>query len=210
MADDGNPFQSPTLEGIRGSCTSDCVVEFDYSLEDGTWFALKENTKFHQSRVLPAQILFSFFALFFGAMSLLVMGSANLLATSVPLLLIVVYFIYRAVSAKRLLVSAMRKQLEAMLSKRSNNGTYGRTTVRLEENGLTVERPGGRLFWCWWAVPEIVAADGYLLVYLGSVEAQVIPARAFLSDEYFDSFVSNALRLWNTRKDAAVLATPVS
>ena len=210
MTSESNPFQSPGLEGVRGSATSDCVVEFDYVLADSEWFALRENVKHHKNLVLRLRIVFSIGAALCLLLAILATVSPEVFVMSVPLLLASAYFLYRAVSAKSHLMKGLRKQLSAMLASRNSSGIFGHTTIRLEDEGMTAERPGGSVFWRWWAVPdlELVANEGYLLMYVSSVEAWIVPARAFATDEHFELFAANALRLWNTKKHDAILATP--
>lgn len=200
MTNEGNPFQSPELEGVRGTCTSDSEVEFDHVDADGMWFALRENRQQHKTQILRIQIIFGSFALVGAMVALAILGSKG--GDSffvVPTLGAAAYFVYRTVFAKRIFVKAIRSVVERMLASRKSTGIAGRTTVRLEEEGFTVERPGGHIFWRWWAVPEVTSDEGYLLIYTAAVDACLVPARAFETDEHFSAFVANAKRLWEAK-----------
>lgn len=198
---ESNPYESPTAQGIRGSCTSDDYVEFDYVLDDSKWFALRENRKQQTGLIRRFQIRLGLIAVIFAGLGLIgIQDRATFLVISVPAFLVAAFFIWRIYNASRSFDKNLGKQLERMLASRSNSGVYGRCSVRLQEDGVKTERPAGYSLWHWWAVPEITVENGYLLIYTSSVEANIIPARAFASDDRFEAFVANAKRLWNEKK----------
>lgn len=202
MSDDGNPFQSPGLEGVRGGCTSDIEVEFDFVLEDTIWFALRENHNQHAVVIRRTRIYQILAAILFGLAGLISLFGPGIMALSVglPSLLLTIYFAYRAINISHWFRKNTGEQLERMLASRENHGVYGRCSVRLEDEGVATVRPGGHGLWRWWAVPSIVTAEGYLLIYTSSVEASLVPSRAFASEEHFNAFVANAFRLWEAKK----------
>ena len=171
-------------------------------LEDTIWFALRENHNQHAVVIRRTRIYQILAAILFGLAGLISLFGPGIMALSVglPSLLLTIYFAYRAINISHWFRKNTGEQLERMLASRENHGVYGRCSVRLEDEGVATVRPGGHGLWRWWAVPSIVTAEGYLLIYTSSVEASLVPSRAFASEEHLNAFVANAFRLWEAKK----------
>ncbi len=201
-----NPYESPSSDGIRGSCTSDSVVEFDYTMQDAVEFSLRENRDYVASSVRQRRTILLIAALVFavlgGGMLLLSSTPVGAMFSALPISLMSVYFFFRAAWVRNRVDKAVRKTITEMQSRRPSSGMLGRHTVSLTEDGISSVYPGGDSRWMWWAVPEIVTEEDAAYIYLAGTEAKTIPARAFATDEHFRAFVANARSLWEQKRVA--------
>ena len=202
-----NPYESPSADGVRGSCVSDSVVEFDYTLEDTLNFSLRENQPHIRSAINQRRVLLVAASVIFAVVAISMFLSASspnfLLVSALPTALMSVYFMIRALLAANQVTKAATKALSEMLSKRPTHAMVGRQRVTLSPDGIETIYPGGDTRWRWWAVSEIVVEPANLYIYVTSTEARVIPNRAFASDDHYQSFSSNARRLWEEFRETS-------
>jgi hypothetical protein len=90
--------------------------------------------------------------------------------------------------SKKSLARRLDKTLRRMLSEGSNEGILGPRTLRLTEDGLEEESSTGRQFVRYPAIGRIIDTEGYLFVYLNSVQAVVIPKKEVAATD-LDAFV---------------------
>ena len=85
----------------------------------------------------------------------------------------------------------IRNRTLKLLNEGSNKGLLGRQRITLQDEGLYCESPSGETKLKWEAIERIVTNEDYMFVYLGSVNAIVIPKRAFASQSDLHAFLED-------------------
>jgi hypothetical protein len=70
--------------------------------------------------------------------------------------------------------------------RRMQKGMFSETSLAIGENGLTVKTADGEGRLPWDSVAEVVDTDDALYLFMGGINAFIIPKRAFLNDEDAD------------------------
>lgn len=201
MTEAQNPYATPHEHCDRGSCTSDSVVEFEFSLYDWLQFVMRETHKERSNNIARFRIRYLILVVLFSLFAFIIW--TTFAPGALPMALVAVFYFFKTLRLKTLIHAKAQKQLEQMMSRRSNAGLLGRQVVTLRTDGFETVFPAGRSEWQWWAVPEVVVDDDYLFIYLSAVDAKTIPARAFASDSDYRAFADRAVRLWGSQRRLA-------
>lgn len=194
---DTNPYSSPSYEGALGHCTSNSHVEFEFTLEDWIHFSIVQNEDHHRSAVRRGRRVLFVCAGFFALIGIgVALNVGELWILTPPLFVFAAYFAFRAIRMPQMYHNQLRTLLERMLARRSNRSVIGINSLTLTETGIETTAPGGHSFSTWWAVVDIEVKDDFAYIYLASIHAVKVPARAFATREHFTAFIENANGLW--------------
>jgi hypothetical protein len=82
-----------------------------------------------------------------------------------------------------------RRMFVRLLSEGQNKEAYGHCELEVGVAGLTETRSSGSTSRNWSCVERIVSTPSHLFVYTSSIEAYIIPRRAFSTDSDFQAFI---------------------
>lgn len=83
----------------------------------------------------------------------------------------------------------IRSRTTKLLKEGSNKAMIGRQRITLQDDSLYCEAPSGESKVKWDAVERVVVNNNHVLLYLGSMNALVIPKRAFANEIDMNFFV---------------------
>ena len=181
---------------MHGSCTSIDRVDFEFTEDDWVGFVVRQNVGFQQRSIRQRRIVLFVVA---GVIALTGVGWMRTGApwpVTVPLWAFGLFLAYRAITFGRFYRQRSEKMLREMLQRKPHRGVLGRQHMSLSETGIAGTSVGVTFTRTWWAVADIESTTDYLYLYISSMSAYVIPARAFASGEHFEAFVTHARGLW--------------
>jgi len=82
-----------------------------------------------------------------------------------------------------------RQMSNRLLSEGQNKEFYVKCELEAGDDSLTETRPSGSTIRNWTSVERIVTTRSHLFVYTSSIEAYVVPRRAFSTESEFNTFV---------------------
>ncbi len=77
-----------------------------------------------------------------------------------------------------------------------NRFLIGPRRLSITADGLTIHSEGFRDYLPWSGVIDLAVTDTHVFVYNGSINAQVVPKRAFQDEQHFQEFVQLAKRYY--------------
>lgn len=195
-----NPYEPPKADGLRGSCISDSVVEFDYTVQDALELAVFENQSLITQAIRRRQRVLWVSSLLLAVLGLgmwrLTTFPGMIPPTVIPLAMVALILCIRALQVGPSVKASVRKSIGETLARRSGAGVFGRHQVTLTDEGIQSVYPGGESSWKWLAIAEIVENQDKAYFFQAATEARVIPARAFANDSAYREFVAHGRRLW--------------
>jgi hypothetical protein len=118
------------------------------------------------------------------------------IAVCIPLVLLLIWGILRFNRGQN------QRMLRAMFAKGSHR-------LLLASDGFYVITPDAQTFFRWGAVRELVHTPERVFFFIGEREVQIVPRRAFASEDDFEAFVDLACRYHDGRDSPVVDARPV-
>ena len=86
----------------------------------------------------------------------------------------------------------IKRNVRKMYAENENKGVLGDHTIVIDPEGVTERSAVGESKTSWGGIERIQADDEHVYLYLGSLQAHVIPKRAFRSHEDAEAFVQLA------------------
>jgi len=90
------------------------------------------------------------------------------------------------------------KRVGKMLDEGKNVGLLGNRTIEITDTAITSEGQAGEMKTNWEAVERICETEDYLFLYIASVQAYIIPKRAFENKEKEDDFIQTIKKYLQT------------
>jgi hypothetical protein len=87
---------------------------------------------------------------------------------------------------------SVRRNAKKLYSGGGDKGALGNHIVSIDEGGVTEVSDVGDSRTTWGGIEKVEEDEAYIFVYTGSVQAHVIPKRAFLSDDEAAEFLETA------------------
>lgn len=196
-----NPYVAPSAEGIPGGCTSDSVVDYEFIEDDWVHFAMRQNLSFQQGPIRQRRRLFWLVAIIAVGCNIVWISSGAPWLIAVPLSAVALLFIYRAAFFESQYKKQAEQLFRKMLTTRANPSMLGLHRMELTKDGIRGSGPGSQFSLAWWAVSDVEFTDTYLFVYLSSMSAHCIPARAFANPSYFEAYAKHARHLWEAYQE---------
>ena len=91
----------------------------------------------------------------------------------------------------------LRRSIRRMLRAGDNHAIYGERRIMLGREEIRFDSVHGYGGWYWPAVQAIDVDDRMLMIFTSSIQAVIVPRRAFADEGEFDSFVSAAQYFWD-------------
>ncbi len=166
------------------------IVEYERTLED-----LVEFNLFHiahspslQRQILLTRVFISLliFFLTLGA-SYLLAGTLKPLAyiSSISIIGSAIFFvIYPSINR-----SSCIRRTRKLLSEDDNNAILGRQIITASSEGLFCETDAGESKLNWSSIAKVVQNDDYIFLYIGAVNAIIIPKNIFSTDQEQQKFL---------------------
>lgn len=195
-----NPYESPHPGSIPGTCTSNDDVTYEFTVDDWVHFVLRQNAQFQEAAIRQRRRLFLVVAMIAAAtmVGLFRTGAPWLLAA--PMAFVALFLVYRALGFARHYRQRTANVFRKMLEQKTNRGVLGLHRMQLTPQGLRGTSPGGSFELAWWAVAEIERSDEYVYLFVSSMNAHLIPQRAFATPEHFTAYYHQAQRLWKAQQ----------
>jgi hypothetical protein len=92
--------------------------------------------------------------------------------------------------------TGLRRSIRRMLRAGDNQAIYGERRITLGREEIRFDSVHGYGGWYWSAVQAIDVDDRMLMIFTSSIQAVIVPRRAFADEVEFDSFVAAANRFW--------------
>jgi hypothetical protein len=88
--------------------------------------------------------------------------------------------------------------IKGMFKEGKNRGTLGSHEIRIGEDAIVDETDSGTQIVKWQAVEKVAKTEKYIIIYISSVSAQIIPRRSFLNDNSYEEFYDLVLTKINS------------
>ena len=100
---------------------------------------------------------------------------------------------------------AIKRNHRRIYSNRENSGVIGSHFLAIEPKGVSEKSAVGESTTNWIGVERIEQDEKYLFIYIGPLQAHIIPKRAFASGQEADEFfeLAQSYRLGNTPTSAS-------
>lgn len=86
----------------------------------------------------------------------------------------------------------VRKSEEDYFKDPRNRFLFGSRRLSITAEGITISSEGFRDYLPWNGVVDVVVTVNHVFVYHGSINAQVVPKRAFRDQQHFEEFIALA------------------
>ena len=95
----------------------------------------------------------------------------------------------------------IKRNARKIYSEKESKGVLGKHSIAIRADGVTERSAVGESRTGWEGIERIAADGQYVYLYIGPLQAHVIPKRAFQNDEEVEAFLQLAqtYRLGNTR-----------
>lgn len=101
---------------------------------------------------------------------------------------IVVYVLWVAFYV-RFLKRSVKKRIEKLVAEGKNTNIFGNHSLTLTEEGIIETSSSGEAKTNWSAVEKVYDTEKYLYIYISSINAYIIPVRAFKSLDEKNEFL---------------------
>ncbi|QDU10180.1 YcxB family protein [Gimesia aquarii] len=84
-----------------------------------------------------------------------------------------------------------RKLIKDMVIEGQNSQFYSNCSISFDDTGISESSSSGNTIRNWSAVQRIVVSNDHIFVYTSSLEAFIVPKRAFDTDDRFNAFLQS-------------------
>lgn len=162
-------------------------IEFDFTKEDYLEYNMHHIST---SKTLRRMVLIQQYGL---SLVYLIVPFALARFTEIPFVYWMVVFgivyLFWILFYPRYFKSSARKRIDKMVDEGKNTSMFGKHVITLDEDGMLETTAKGESKISWDAVEKVEETDGYIYIYISSVNAYVIPVRAFESEGHRNGFL---------------------
>lgn len=102
---------------------------------------------------------------------------------------IIIYIVWVIFYSKYYKMRA-KKHIEKLIKEGKNIGVLGQHSILLTKNGITAIKGSSKSKMNWRSIENISETEEHIYIYIGSIEAYMIPLRAFKNEEEKIAFIN--------------------
>jgi hypothetical protein len=186
MANDANPYQAPPAVMLADARVSEPPTTAEFMQELDDLVAFNSNSPFTRKQLRRVWISISLLLVFF----LFCVQAVGRLQLLLPIG--VAAGVLALICSPPMVRRRARKQYAGIFQHRLPR----QQTVVLSNEGLFVRSPDSESCYFWRGIERIDATATHAFFYLLTIQAVIVPARAFRSEAQFSAFVEYARALW--------------